>query len=446
MPEPVPPMSISEPRAPQAEPEIFVIPEKFYGAALKAKVPEPVEPKKEGGPALEQPKPRKKTGLIVGIFAVVLLGIGGAFAYFNQDLLFPKPAPVVVPPPVVTPPPPVASPPAPGMLTATSTNPSSASLLWTDTATDESGYRVDRADGQGAFAPLTSLPPNSTSFLDTSVQPGQSYRYRIVSQNAGGESPPSNESSVTVAVLPPPAPEKPTLPPAGLDTDSDGLTDLEEALFGTNPRNPDTDGDGFLDGNEAFNLYNPNGRPPSRLIDAGLVKQWSGSVGWAMQVPTSWTVSLDATDGSRATVTTGHGESFKLSIEENPKKLSVLDWYLEKNPTVKEEQILQYRSKKGYQGIISPDLLTTYLPWGDKVFAFTYDIDGQAFINFRTTYAMMLNSLELKGLPQLTASVSTGAPLPFEPGATTTGVIAQPVPVVLPPPPPAGGPATSSAP
>ena len=46
----------------------------------------------------------------------------------------------------------------------------------------------------------------------------------------------------------------------GTDTDSDGLTDLEESLiYQTNPRLPDTDRDGFLDGNEVFHLYNPNG-------------------------------------------------------------------------------------------------------------------------------------------------------------------------------------------
>lgn len=66
------------------------------------------------------------------------------------------------------------------------------------------------------------------------------------------------------------------------DTDSDGLTDEEEAQLGTypdrsdtdgddlndfaeiktyfsNPKNPDTDGDGFKDGDEVRNGYNPNG-------------------------------------------------------------------------------------------------------------------------------------------------------------------------------------------
>lgn len=36
------------------------------------------------------------------------------------------------------------------------------------------------------------------------------------------------------------------------DSDSDGLTDLQEAWLGTNPLNPDTDGDGVTDGDEVF--------------------------------------------------------------------------------------------------------------------------------------------------------------------------------------------------
>jgi hypothetical protein len=35
-----------------------------------------------------------------------------------------------------------------------------------------------------------------------------------------------------------------------IDTDSDGLTDLQEAFLGTDPNNPDTDGDGVTDGDE----------------------------------------------------------------------------------------------------------------------------------------------------------------------------------------------------
>lgn len=41
---------------------------------------------------------------------------------------------------------------------------------------------------------------------------------------------------------------------ANLDSDNDGLTDVEEAKLGTDPHNPDTDGDGLYDGDEV-NIY-----------------------------------------------------------------------------------------------------------------------------------------------------------------------------------------------
>lgn len=50
---------------------------------------------------------------------------------------------------------------------------------------------------------------------------------------------------------------------ANLDSDNDGLTDLEESNFGTDINNPDTDGDGYSDGEEVKNGYNPNG--PGKL-------------------------------------------------------------------------------------------------------------------------------------------------------------------------------------
>ncbi len=39
------------------------------------------------------------------------------------------------------------------------------------------------------------------------------------------------------------------------DADNDGLTDAQEKILGTDPKNPDTDGDGLLDGDEYFNYF-----------------------------------------------------------------------------------------------------------------------------------------------------------------------------------------------
>ncbi len=410
------------------EPEITVIPDKFYGAALKAQIPTVVPPPEQPAPKPAAGPPKKsKVPLMLLIVGVVVLAGAGVFVYFNRNLLFP-PASKPVAKPVVQAPTPVVVPlpSAPTDLLATSTNAQSATLSWTDTSNNETGFRLERAQDANPYAPLTFLPPNSSSFVDSAVQSGATYRYRVIAINQTGDSLASNEATTTVPLPPAPAPEQPKLPPAGLDSDSDGLTDLEEtSIYGTNAQNPDSDGDGFLDGNEVYNLYNPEGKAPAKLQDSGAVKPITGSAGWSMFIPVQWTTSEAAADGSSLTIVSGHGETFKLAIVDNPNHQTVLDWYLGQHPDAKSEQILKYRSKHGYEGIIGPDMLTTYIPWGDKIFTFTYDMDGQSFINYRTTYYMMLNSLILNGLPVIMVPAGSSS-LPFEPSATTTGEVNLP--------------------
>ncbi len=62
------------------------------------------------------------------------------------------------------------------------------------------------------------------------------------------------------------------------DDDNDGLNNLDEWLYGTDPQNPDTDGDGTSDGNEADQGSNPNdpsddgeAPPPEDLITVRLI-------------------------------------------------------------------------------------------------------------------------------------------------------------------------------
>ena len=54
---------------------------------------------------------------------------------------------------------------------------------------------------------------------------------------------------------------------ATLDSDSDGLTDEREELYGTDKNDADTDNDNFMDGAEIENLYSPNGTGRLSLTD-----------------------------------------------------------------------------------------------------------------------------------------------------------------------------------
>ncbi|KAA0211201.1 fibronectin type III domain-containing protein [bacterium] len=82
-------------------------------------------------------------------------------------------------------------------LTATANMTLGASLSWTDNSSDESGFRIERQVGAGAFATLTTLGANVTSYNDSGLTLGTMYTYRIVAYNAAGDAAPSNTSTIT---------------------------------------------------------------------------------------------------------------------------------------------------------------------------------------------------------------------------------------------------------
>lgn len=385
------------------EPEIVVIPDKFYGMALKMKADAPVAappPVPTPSPKPSAPGPIKPKSRLpwIALVVVLLLLVTGGFAYFNRDLLFKKSAP-----PIVVVPSEPSAPSAPANLTATVASGTTAvALAWVDTTGNETGYRIERKEGEGTYLPLTNLSLNSGNFLDVTVVPERIYTYRVLAVGPGGESSSSNEARVTVGSIEPSPAPSPSLPPGGLDSDSDGLTDYEEPLYGTDVRVQDSDEDGFLDGNEVFHLYNPAATAPVRLLDSGLVKPIQASAGWSLYVPKDWTSSLTGPDGARATLRTGQGETFVLSIEDNPEDLELEAWHTVRFPGA--SSLRQIKTKGGLEGLFYQESLRAIFAWDGKVVVFTYELAGKPFINYRTTFEMMLNSLVLEGVPILSSS------------------------------------------
>jgi hypothetical protein len=78
-------------------------------------------------------------------------------------------------------------------------------LTWTDNASDESGFRIERRfDPAGSYSEITTVGPDVTSYVDTTVTAGQDYCYRIRAYNSAGTSEYSNEACRTPAALPSP--------------------------------------------------------------------------------------------------------------------------------------------------------------------------------------------------------------------------------------------------
>lgn len=103
--------------------------------------------------------------------------------------------------------------PAPESLTAILTpgSPATVSLAWVDTADSESGFHIERSSNGGSWARIASLPPNSTSYPDTTTVAATVYQYRVRATTASDVSPYSNTATVTT---PEPVPNAPTNPKA----------------------------------------------------------------------------------------------------------------------------------------------------------------------------------------------------------------------------------------
>lgn len=89
-----------------------------------------------------------------------------------------------------------AAPAAPSSLRATATGATSIRLEWIDNSTDESEFRLETVS-QNRWQEVGGIRANATAATVTGLTPGATYRYRLLSTNAGGYSDYSNEASAT---------------------------------------------------------------------------------------------------------------------------------------------------------------------------------------------------------------------------------------------------------
>jgi hypothetical protein len=114
---------------------------------------------------------------------------------------------------VVNAPPPPA---APSLLTA-SISGASVVLTWQDNSSNEAAFFIDRCEGAGctSFTGLAGTSANISTYADSSVTAGSTYRYRVIASNDGGFSSYSNIVSILAGAVSVPSPTPvPTNTPA----------------------------------------------------------------------------------------------------------------------------------------------------------------------------------------------------------------------------------------
>jgi len=97
----------------------------------------------------------------------------------------------------------------PAMATNLEVKPTAATTLeltWVDNSSDETGFRVERKTGDGAFATITTTGPGATLFRDQNLAPGFVYTYRVIAVKDSLAADPSNEASWNLQLTTPSAP------------------------------------------------------------------------------------------------------------------------------------------------------------------------------------------------------------------------------------------------
>jgi hypothetical protein len=95
---------------------------------------------------------------------------------------------------------------APSSLAASAVSADAVRLAWSDNATDESGFRVERSGDGVEFAEVATLAAGTTAFTDSGLSPRTSYWYRVDAFNGLGHSEFSPVVSVATPDTPPVAP------------------------------------------------------------------------------------------------------------------------------------------------------------------------------------------------------------------------------------------------
>jgi hypothetical protein len=88
---------------------------------------------------------------------------------------------------------------APTNLAATVISKSQINLSWTDNATNETGFYIERCKGSTCtnFTRIATVGANVTTYANTGLAKGTTYRYRVQAYNASGTSAYSNIVTAT---------------------------------------------------------------------------------------------------------------------------------------------------------------------------------------------------------------------------------------------------------
>lgn len=177
------------------------------------------------------------------------------------------------------------------------------------------------------------------------------------------------------------------------DIDSDSMTDLEEEVFGTDSGTWDTDGDGYYDGQELYNLYNPAGIAPMKIIDSGLAKEYVNPT-WQYRVyyPAQWQVG-EVDDEKKAVLFSAiTGDYVEVFVSPKDASETFEDWFARAAIGQSYADLQPFTNRFQESGWKRNDDLVAYFVADQSVFVLVYNPGVTGSVPFRHVMQTMTQS------------------------------------------------------
>ncbi|MCK5320822.1 hypothetical protein KAJ61_05565 [Candidatus Parcubacteria bacterium] len=179
-----------------------------------------------------------------------------------------------------------------------------------------------------------------------------------------------------------------------IDSDQDGLSDLEEIILDCNINSDDSDGDGYKDLDELKKLYNPAGSGKI-IVNPNIEEYTNASHKYSIYYPDIW-LKTDVDGDNSVLFRAGNNQYMQIIVQDNVKKHSLEEWYKEQLnvASIVGSQIIY---KTGWNGIKNEDGLIAYLTQGtnNKIFIISYNVGLDNMLRFKNIFNMIVESFEL---------------------------------------------------
>ena len=179
-----------------------------------------------------------------------------------------------------------------------------------------------------------------------------------------------------------------------IDSDHDGLNNLEELAFGTSPVSVDTDHDGYPDLVEIEHNYNPVGNGPL-ASDTALAIFHNSNLNYSLLYPKNWPEST-VNNGQTVVFTAPNDSLFQISVQDNKQHLNISDWYHNLFSKASTSQLIS-KNTASWTGLGLKNSNNFYLT--DKAKEHIYVISYMPVKSDRLVYPhvfqMMINSFQI---------------------------------------------------